>query len=74
MPRRLLQPTLTTFGFGLPESRRLRRGYNGRSGCGVDATRPRNRCNSTSTLLNLFILPSLYLRFGKSKSVLSRSS
>ena len=28
----------------------------------------------TSTLLNLFVLPSLYLRFGKSKRVLARSS
>jgi Cu/Ag efflux pump CusA len=28
----------------------------------------------TSTLLNLFVLPSLYLRFGKSKRALSSSS
>src|SRR5215212_10104531 len=28
----------------------------------------------TSTLLNLFVLPSLYLRFAKSKSALSQSS
>src|ERR687893_1771988 len=28
----------------------------------------------TSTLLNLFVLPSLYLRFGKSRRVLARSS
>jgi hypothetical protein len=28
----------------------------------------------TSTLLNLFVLPSLYLRFGKSKRALSSPS
>src|SRR5829696_1942028 len=44
---RLLQPTQATFGFELSEPRRLRGGYNGRSGSGVDATRPRDRGNST---------------------------
>ena len=34
------------FGVELPEPHELRRGYNGRSGCGVDATRPRDRGNS----------------------------
>jgi hypothetical protein len=45
---RLLQPTQATFGFELSEPRRLRGGYNGRSGSGVDATRPRDRGNSTT--------------------------
>jgi Integrase core domain len=40
----------------LPEPYEVRGGNNGRSGRGIDATRPRNRRNSTSELK--FILPS----------------
>src|SRR5215211_877380 len=46
-PSGVVQPTQATFGIELPESRRLRGGYNGRSGSGVDATRPRDRGNSS---------------------------
>jgi hypothetical protein len=43
----VVQPASAAFGFELPEPRRLRGGYNGRSGSDVDATRPRDRGNST---------------------------
>jgi transposase InsO family protein len=38
-----------TFGSELPEPRRLPGGYNERSGCGLDATRPRDRGDSRPT-------------------------
>src|SRR5215213_8421350 len=47
VPGRVLQPAPTAFGLELPEPRRPRGGYNGRSGSGLDATRPRDRGNST---------------------------
>ena len=51
LPRETLEEELPDAGYirlELPEAWELRGGYNGRSGRSVDATRPRNRRDSTA--------------------------
>ena len=54
--RGVLQRTQVTFGFGPPEPCRLRGGYNGRNGCSVDATHPRDRGNSSGDLIDKLLV------------------
>ncbi len=59
VPGRVLQPAQAALGAELLESCRLRGGYDGRSGRGVDATRPRDRGHS-SVLCVLVLLVGIW--------------